>query len=359
MSYTPLGLIMELTHRCPLRCMYCSNPLELARKNEEITTEAWCQVLEQAADLGVMQIYLTGGEPCLRADLEKIATRASACGLYVNLITSGMGLSEKRCESLCEAGVRHIQLSLQDIDREGAKRISGVEALDKKMEAARIINKSRAAFTVNIVVHRENLSRLPAMIEVALEMGADKLEVAHVQMNGWALRNRNLLLPTKEQVRWSVSILNEAREKLNGQIRIDYVLPDYYAKYPKACMNGWAQNMMLIDPQGRALPCHSAVTLPHVKFPSIAEMSLREIWEESDLFKLFRGQDWMPEMCQTCERKEIDYGGCRCQALAFTGEAGNADPVCHLSPFRSRVDRAISEAGTDSSVPCPRPMTIV
>jgi PqqA peptide cyclase len=359
MNSSPLGLILELTHRCPLRCLYCSNPLELAKKSEEITTEVWCQVLEQAVELGILQVYLTGGEPCLRQDLEAIAARASACGLYVNLITSGVGLTEKRCQSLCKAGVRHIQLSLQDIDREGAKRISGVEVLDKKKEAARIIRKSQTAFTLNVVVHRQNLSRLPEMIEAALEMGADKLEVAHVQMNGWALRNRDFLLPTEEQVRWSLEILNEARENFKGQIRIDYVLSDYYAKYPKACMNGWAQNMMLIDPQGRALPCHSAVTLPNIKFPSIAEMSLRAIWQESELFNLFRGQDWMPEICRTCERKEIDFGGCRCQAFALTGDAGNADPVCHRSPFRSRVARAISNAVGEAPEPYHRPVTII
>lgn len=334
----PLSLIAELTHLCPLKCLYCSNPIMLAGKAGELTTDEWQNVLSQSAKLGIQQVSFTGGEPCLRKDLTELIRYAQSAGLYVNLITSGVGLSEKSLDEIVEAGADHIQLSFQDADAAGAKNICGVDALEKKKKIAALIAKKPVAFTVNLVIHRENHPRLQNMIDMAVELGAQKIEVAHVQFNGWALKNRARLMPGEEMVRESVALLARNQESLKGRVRIDYVLPDYYAETPKPCMGGWAKKMLLVDPLGLAAPCHSAQTIPGFTRPSVREQSLGDIWFSSPLFNAFRGEDWMTEPCRSCEKKTRDFGGCRCQAMALAGDARAADPVCRKSGHRPLVD---------------------
>jgi PqqA peptide cyclase len=337
----PLSLIAELTHACPLKCLYCSNPINLAARNGEISTSEWTRVIAEAASLGVSQISFTGGEPCLRPDLPELIKAAVKNGLYVNLITSGVGLSEKSLASIVDAGTDHIQLSFQDTDAQAAKETCGVDALAKKKEIAALIAKHPVAFTVNLVIHRNNHPRLQSMIDMAVELGAQKIEVAHVQFNGWALKNRARLMPTQEMLRDSMQVIATNKENLRGRVRIDYVLPDYYADTPKPCMGGWAKKMMLINPLGLAMPCHSAETLSQYSAPSVRELPLKQIWFESELFNAFRGEEWMEEPCRSCERKEIDFGGCRCQALALVGNANATDPVCKKSSDRTKVDQIL------------------
>lgn len=343
MIAAPLLLIAELTHRCPLKCAYCSNPIELAAKDKELSESEWIDIINQSAELGIRQISFTGGEPCLRADLPSLVHASISKGLYVNLITSGVNLTESTLNSLVEAKVDHIQLSFQDTDSAEAKRICGVDALAKKKKIAEMIAQQPVAFTINLVIHRNNHTRLEQMIDMAVSFGATKIEVAHVQFNGWALKNRAFLMPTQEQVHGSMDIIAKKKSELRGQIRIDYVLPDYYSHTPKPCMGGWAAKMLLINPLGHAAPCHSADTIPGYPRPSTKEDSLKKIWFESELFNAFRGDKWMNELCRSCDRKAMDFGGCRCQALALTGDAKETDPVCHKSKNRKLVDQLLSE----------------
>lgn len=337
MKYTPRALIAEITHRCPLHCVYCSNPLEMRRRSEELSAEAWIPVFRQAGEMGVLQLHLTGGEPLARADLVELVRAGRASNLYVNLITSGVGLDGPRLDALIGAGLDHIQLSFQDSEEGPANEFAGARSHALKLRVAALIRQRRIAFTVNLVVHRSNLSRLEQMIEFAGQTGAQRLEIAHVQYYGWALRNRAALLPTREQMERSIEIVEAARERLKGCLRIDFVLPDYYAKYPKPCMNGWGHQQMLIDPAGRVLPCHAAGVIPGLEFPSARERSLRWIWEDSPAFNCFRDESWMPEPCRTCDRRARDFGGCRCQAFLLTGSASATDPVCTLAPAHTIV----------------------
>lgn len=338
MNVNPLLLIAEITHLCPLKCLYCSNPIALARRSDELDTEGWRRVLTQSAELGVKQVSFTGGEPCLRADLAELIGHASKGGLYVNLITSGVGVSESTLDELVAAGTSHIQLSFQDSHTLSAKETCGVDALAKKKQFAHWLAKRPVAFTANLVIHRQNHARLQEMIDMAVGFGAGKIEVAHVQFNGWALKNRARLLPSREMVQESLRLITLNKERLKGHVRIDHVLPDYYADLPKACMGGWATKMILVNPRGQALPCHSAETIPGFPIPDVRNSSLAEIWRSSELFNAFRGEDWMKEPCRTCEHKRRDFGGCRCQALALAGDAREADPVCRKSGFRARID---------------------
>src|SRR6266850_463124 len=346
----PLSLIAEITHRCPLHCVYCSNPLEMQARQCELPTETWGQVFASAGELGVMQLHLTGGEPLARQDLTELVSAGRKAGLYTNLITSGIGLAPDRLEALVHAGLDHIQLSFQDADEAAANEIAGTRAHAHKIELARLIKRHPVAFTMNLVVHRQNLERLPAMIALAEEMETDRLEIAHVQYYGWALRNRDALLPTRGQWERSLAIITAARERLKGRMRVDFVAPDYYAKYPKACMGGWGRGVILIDPAGRALPCHAAGSIPGLEFDNVIERTLRWIWEESSAFQKFRGEDWMPEPCRSCERRALDFGGCRCQALALTGDATATDPVCTLSPAHNLVEAVIERV---NAIPLP------
>jgi pyrroloquinoline quinone biosynthesis protein E len=346
MNFVPRALIAEVTHRCPLRCVYCSNPLEMRSRDEELSTSEWTRVFGEAAALGVLQLHLTGGEPLARPDTEQLVKAGRGAGLYVNLITSGIGLSETRLEALLAAGLDHIQLSFQDSEQAQADEIAGTRAHLSKLDLAGRVRKHRVAFTMNIVVHRSNLARLPEMIALAESLQVDRLEVANVQYYGWAFENRDRLLPTREQVRETIAIVDAARERLKGRMRIDCVLPDYYARYPKPCMGGWGQGLILLDPAGVALPCHAARVIPGLSFDSVRSRPLRWIWEESPAFQRFRGDEWMQEPCRSCERKTRDFGGCRCQAFLYTGDANATDPVCSLAPKRDLIDAVIAKAAT-------------
>jgi pyrroloquinoline quinone biosynthesis protein E len=328
----PLGLLAELTHRCPLQCPYCSNPLSLERVNGELSTEAWCDVLAQAAELGVLQLHLSGGEPTVRRDLAQIVAQAARVGLYTNLITAGVLLTRQRLEDLVANGLEHVQISIQDSNPGNADRIaqySGGHA--KKLDVARWAKALKLPLTLNAPIHRQNIDSLPAIIELALRLGAQRLEVAHVQYYGWALKNRQALMPTRTQVLTSAELVAEARSRLKGVLVIDFVVPDYYARRPKPCMGGWGRGIITITPSGKVLPCHAAQTIDGLCFENVRERSLREIWRDSQAFAAFRGTAWMREPCRSCEFRELDWGGCRCQALAFTGSAANADPACEKS----------------------------
>jgi PqqA peptide cyclase len=341
----PLALLAELTHRCPLRCPYCSNPLALERAGAELDTETWQRVLGEAAAMGVLQVHFSGGEPLARRALAALVGHATNAGLYSNLITSGIGLDAARMAALVEAGLEHVQLSLQDVDPAQGDRIAGLAgAQARKRQAASLVIEAGLPLTVNVVVHRQNLDRLGDMIELALTLGADRLEVAHVQYYGWALRNRAALLPSREQLDRATADVEAARARLKGVLTIDYVVPDYYARRPKACMGGWGRRFMNVTPAGKVLPCHAAETLPGLRFPNVAEASLGAIWQQDPAFERFRGTAWMPEPCRSCERREIDWGGCRCQAFALTGDATRTDPACALSSDHVLLAEARGEA---------------
>ncbi len=341
----PLALLAELTHRCPLRCPYCSNPLALDRAGRELDTASWQRVLGEAAALGVLQVHFSGGEPLARRDLATLVGHAARAGLYGNLITSGIGLDAARMAALAEAGLEHVQISLQDPDPAQGDRVAGLAgAQQQKHRAARLVRDAGLPLTINAVVHRQNLDRLPEMIDLALALGADRLEIAHVQYYGWALRNRAALLPSREQLERATALVDAARIRLKGVLAIDYVVPDYYAHRPKSCMGGWGRRFLNVSPSGNVLPCHAAETLTGLRFPNVAEASLAEIWHADPAFERFRGTAWMPEPCRSCERREIDWGGCRCQAFALTGDAARTDPACALSPDHALLALARGEA---------------
>jgi len=341
----PLALLAELTHRCPLRCPYCSNPLALERAGAELDTETWRRVLDEARAMGVLQVHFSGGEPLARRDLAALVGHATKAGLYSNLITSGIGLDAARMAALAEAGLEHVQLSLQDADPARGDRIAGLAgAQAQKRQAAGLVIEAGLPLTVNAVVHRQNLDRLGDMIELALALGADRLEVAHVQYYGWGLHNRAALLPSREQLDRATADVEAARARLKGVLTIDYVVPDYYARRPKACMGGWGRRFLNVTPSGTVLPCHAAETLPGLRFPNVVEASLAAIWLQDPAFERFRGTAWMPDLCRSCERREIDWGGCRCQAFALTGDAARADPACALSPDHALLAEARGEA---------------
>ena len=341
----PLGLLAELTHRCPLRCPYCSNPTELSRASAELDAATWGRVFREAASLGVLQLHLSGGEPAARRDLAEIVAHAAAAGLYSNLITSGVLLDAARLRALAAAGLDHVQLSVQDAEEASADRIGGLSGGHaRKLRFAAEVREAGLPLTLNAVVHRQNLDRLPALIDLALQLGAGRLEVAHVQYYGWALRNRDALLPGRQQLDAATATVAEARRALHGRLVIDYVVPDYHAHRPKACMGGWGRSFLAVSPAGKVLPCHAAESLPGFDFPNVRDTSLAEAWSSSETFGRFRGTDWMPEPCRGCERAEVDWGGCRCQAFALTGDAASTDPACSLSPHHHLLDLAVREA---------------
>ena len=343
---TPFSLIAEITHRCPLHCLYCSNPLEMQRQADELPTEDWMRVFQQAAKLGILHLHLTGGEPLARPDVsELIAARAANAGLYVNMITSGIGLSKERLGTLVAAGLEHLQLSFQDLDEPSANHIAGTRAHARKLALIPVVKQFPVALTINLVVHRMNLDRLDEFIRLAEDFAPDRLEIAHVQYYGWALKNRSLLMPTEEQVQRSIPIVEAAKERLRGKIHLEAVFPDYFGSYPKACVGGWGRQTMLIDPAGRAMPCHAAAVIPSLRFDSVREHDLEWLWTSSPAFNRFRGDAWMSPTCLACPRKERDFGGCRCQAFLLTGDAEAIDPVCVFSP-----DHAILQ-GLRESVP--------
>jgi pyrroloquinoline quinone biosynthesis protein E len=323
-----------------LHCVYCSNPLQMIGANAELSTQDWVRVFQQARGLGIVHLHLTGGEPVARPDLKDLVEGAHSAGLYTNLITSGIGLPEARLGALVDAGLDHIQLSFQDSREEPANWIAGTKAHAHKVALSEVIRRFPIAFTVNLVVHRQNLDHLEEMIGFAEQLKPDRLEIAHAQYYGWALKNRDTLIPTREQLENCLRIVEQAQERLSGRMRIDCVVPDYYARYPKACMGGWGRRLLLIDPSGQALPCHAAGVIPGLSFDNVREHSLDWIWRESPAFQRFRGEQWMPEPCRSCDRRAEDFGGCRCQAFLITGDASATDPVCTLAPTHHLIESA-------------------
>lgn len=334
----PLGLLAELTHRCPLGCPYCSNPLALEKREDELDTAIWARVFREAAGLGVLQVHLSGGEPGARRDLVEIAASARDAGLYTNLITSGVGITTRTMRDLWEAGLDHVQVSIQDSDAVSADHIAGYKgAFQRKHALATETVRLGLMLTVNLVVHRANIERIGAMVDLALALKASRIEIAHVQYYGWALRNRAALMPTREQVQRAVDEVEELRRRHQGKIVIDAVVPDYHARFPKPCVGGWGRRSLNVTPSGKVLPCHAAESIPGLEFWNVQDHSLSDIWAASPAFNAFRGTDYLPEPCSSCERREIDFGGCRCQAFALTGDARATDPVCALSPSHSLV----------------------
>ncbi|WP_350334236.1 pyrroloquinoline quinone biosynthesis protein PqqE [Coralliovum pocilloporae] len=345
----PIAMLAELTHRCPLACPYCSNPTDLLGREQELDTEIWADVFHQASRLGVLQLHLSGGEPASRPDLVALTRAARDADLYTNLITSGIGLTPARLDQLEEAGLDHIQLSLQGTSADLADKVGGYKGgFDRKMTLAADIRERGIPLTLNAVMHRHNLDDLEATIQMAIDMGARRLEVACVQFHGWANRNRAQLLPTRTQTDNAKRIVTDARRRLLGTLAIDFVPPDYYADYPKACMGGWGSAGLNITPNGTVLPCHAAETIPHLTFENVRDTPLSGIWYDSPSFNAYRGTDWLPAPCQSCERREVDFGGCRCQAMALAGDAGATDPVCSKSPHHKTVTNLLTLAGDDA-----------
>jgi pyrroloquinoline quinone biosynthesis protein E len=344
----PFLLIAELTYKCPLHCPYCSNPLGIggATYRDELATEDWTRAIAEAAELGVLQLALTGGEPLVRRDVEELARASREVGVYSSLITAGTPFTRKRAHALREAGLDHVQVSIQDSDPIESDRIAGTRSYSKKIEAAKLARELDFPLTINVVLHRQNLDRIEAIIDLAEQLGAARLELANTQYQGWAAINMAGLMPTHEQLAAGEAAVIRARDRLGSAMQILWVLPDYYEEYPKPCMGGWGHDAILIAPNGDVLPCQAASSIPEMAFDNIRERPLREIWFESDAFQRFRGTDWMPEPCRSCplDRQEIDFGGCRCQALALTGAASNVDPVCKFSPHHAIVADAVDAA---------------
>ena len=339
---SPFGLLAELTYACPLHCAYCSNPLNLGDYRAELSTEDWCRVLREARELGVLQLHLSGGEPLQRRDIVEIVRSGSGLGMYTNLITSALGLSRRRAEELRAAGLDHVQISVQADEPVNSDHIAGTPSFARKTAAARMVKELGWPLTVNVVLHRQNIDRIAEILSLAEELGADRLELANTQYYGWAWHNRDVLLPSRAQIERADQVVRAERERL-PHMEIIHVLPDYYAQYPKACMGGWARRQLTVAPNGDALPCPAAQSLPLPR-ASVCEHPLSWIWQESPLFGAFRGTDWMSEPCRSCSRRDVDFGGCRCQAYQLTGDAARTDPVCHLSPDHELVDEAVRAA---------------
>jgi pyrroloquinoline quinone biosynthesis protein E len=343
MAPRPYTLIAELTYRCPLRCPYCSNPVELAKHRDELTTEDWIRVLDEATELGVVQLHLSGGEPLARRDLETLVAHAREKQLFVNLVTSGVPLDRARFSALVEAGVDHVQVSFQDADPASSDTLAGYRSFDAKLDLARWVKQAGLPLTVNVVLHRLNLDRVAEIIALAESLSADRLELANTQYGGWALPNREALLPSREQIERGAALAAAAKERLRGRMDVLYVKPDYFGVYPKACMDGWARRFVLVTPGGLALPCHAAHELP-LSFANVRDRSLGWIWRESPAFERFRGDAWMPDPCRSCDRKDVDFGGCRCQAFALTGDMSATDPACSLAPAHDLIVRAHADS---------------
>lgn len=340
----PIGLLAELTHRCPLGCPYCSNPLELDARAGELDTATWRRVFSEAAALGILHVHLSGGEPLARRDLVDLVAHCASLGLYSNLITSGVGLTPALMTRLADAGLDHVQLSIQDAEAESADRIAGYSgAFKRKQDAAALVAAAGLPLTVNAVIHRANVARAGAIVALAIELGARRVEIAHTQYYGWAMINRAALMPSRAEAERAIAEIERLKAIHAGTIVIDHVAPDYHARYPKACMGGWARRSMNVTPAGKVLPCHAAETIPGLEFWTVATHSLGAIWTHSPAFNAYRGTGWMQEPCRSCPRQEIDFGGCRCQALALAGDAAATDPVCVLSPKHDLV-QAIAAA---------------
>ncbi|WNV04226.1 pyrroloquinoline quinone biosynthesis protein PqqE [Candidatus Methylospira mobilis] len=342
----PRWLLAELTYSCPLQCPYCANPVDFARHQNELDTADWKRVFSEARAMGAVQLGLSGGEPLARRDLEELVAYARQLGYYTNLITSGYGLTEARISALKTAGLDHIQVSIQSPEKDLNNYLAGTDSYDQKKEVARLVKKHGYPMVLCVVIHRRNIHQMRAIIEMAIELEADYLELANTQYYGWALVNRDLLLPTQAQFVEAEAVAQGYKEKLQGKMKIYYVVPDYYEDRPKACMNGWGTTFLTIAPDGMALPCHSARELPGLNCPSVRDYSVRDIWVESDAFNRFRGYEWMQEPCRSCPEKAKDFGGCRCQAYLMTGDMTRTDSACSLSPDRGKLLQAIESAAS-------------
>jgi pyrroloquinoline quinone biosynthesis protein E len=340
----PLWLLAELTYRCPLHCVFCYNPVDFARREEELTTDEWLRVLREARQTGAVQCGFSGGEPMLREDLEILVGEAHRLGFYTNLLTSGVGLNEPRIAALKQAGLDHIQLSFQDSTREVNDFLSHTRTFELKQNIAHLIKSHDYPMVMNVVIHRLNIDHIGRIIEMAAELGAEYLELANTQFYSWALLNRDHLLPSKEQLVQAERITNEWRERLGQRMKIFFVVPDYHEKRPKKCMNGWGSVFLTVTPDGTALPCHTARMLPGLAFPNVRDTNVGEIWYESEGFNRYRGTGWMKEPCASCPEKEKDLGGCRCQAYMLAQDPAAADPVCEFSPHHHRVEEAVAQA---------------
>ncbi len=352
----PRWLLAELSYKCPLQCPYCSNPLDYAKYPDEISTEDWKRVLTQARKMGAVQLGLSGGEPLTRQDLSDIVKHARELGYYSNLITSGYGLHEDRIVELKQAGLDHIQVSIQASSQELNDHLAGTESYQHKKEVAHLVKKHGYPMVLCVVLHRENIHQMPQILEMAEELGADYLELANTQYYGWAHANRDQLLPSKAQFDEAEKIAQAYKKKVAGKMKIYYVIPDYYENRPKACMNGWGTTFLTIAPDGAALPCHSARDLPGLDIPNVKDYSIEEIWHQSKAFNFFRGFEWMKEPCRSCNEKENDFGGCRCQAYLMTGDMNIADPVCDKSPEHHRIQEAIDAAQQQQSARQEKPL---
>jgi pyrroloquinoline quinone biosynthesis protein E len=343
-SPRPYTLVAELTYRCPLACGYCSNPLDLARHADELDTDAWRRVFADAAALGVLQANLTGGEPLVRPDLTDLVTAAHAQQLYVNLITSGIPADRARLAELAAAGLNSVQLSVQDVDAHGAAWIAGRDDLDSKLEMAAAARALGLPLTLNVVIHRGNIARVAEFVALAERIGAERLELANTQYLGWALANRDALLPARADSERARAVAAGAADRLRGKIEILFVRPDYYADRPRACMDGWARRYIVVTPDGVVLPCHQAGGIPGLTFESVRARPLAAIWQDSPELRAYRGEAWLPAPCRTCDERHTDFGGCRCQAFALLGDAGATDPACALSPRHELVRDARARA---------------
>ncbi len=347
----PLSILCELTYRCNLQCPYCYNPLALKEYRDELSTEEWSRVLRQAAGLGVVQAHFSGGEPTLRRDLGELIHAAARAGLYTNLITQGTYLNDVALDELLDNGLDHIQISVQAPQAALADRIAGAAVHDRKLDALARVLRRDVALTLNCVLHRKNHDSIESVIALAESLGIRRLELANVQFYGWAYRNRAALMPTLEQVRRAEVTVAAARERLRGKMEIVYVLPDYFGEFPKPCMNGWGTEFMTVTPNGYVLPCPAASAITTLHFENARDRSLSDIWERSDSFQRYRGTGWMPEPCRSCERRELDWGGCRCQAFLLTGDAGLTDPACSRSPHHDAVVAMRQPAEVPQPVP--------
>lgn len=340
----PLWLLAELTYRCPLHCVFCYNPLNYAENRQELSTAQWFDVMQQARKLGAAQLGFSGGEPLLRDDLEELIEEGHRLGYYTNLITSGVGLTEARIARMKELGLDHIQLSFQDSTKEMNDFLTSTKTFDLKSRVAKLIKKYDYPMVLNVVLHRYNLDHIDRIIDMAIEMDVEYLELANTQYYGWGLINRAHLLPSREQLERAEATVNAYREKIGNKLRILFVVPDYFEERPKACMNGWGSVFLGVAADGTALPCHAAKSIPGIDFPNVLEHRIEDIWHHSDAFNRYRGDAWMKEPCQTCPDKKKDFGGCRCQALALTGDATNADPVCSKSPHHGALQTIVMHA---------------
>ncbi|WP_116214522.1 pyrroloquinoline quinone biosynthesis protein PqqE [Streptomyces olivoreticuli] len=350
----PLGLLAELTYRCPLRCAYCSNPVELDAYAEELTLSQWRRVLAEARELGVLQVHLSGGEPLVRRDLAGIVAHAHGLGLYTGLITGGQALTAARLSALTAAGLDHVQISVQSSDAPEADALAGRPAHRRKLAAATLVKDAGLPLTLNAVLHRANIGQAGALVELAVRLRADRLELANAQYYGWALLNRRALLPTREQLTAAESVIRAARERHAGRLEIVYVVSDLHDGVPKPCMHGWGSRQLTVAPNGDVLPCAAAGRIPGLVVPTVRRAGLADIWFRSEAFNLFRGTDWMREPCRSCPRKEIDHGGCRCQAFQLTGDAAATDPACALSPHHALVQGIVRDAEAIPGAALPR-----